>query len=646
MKHSRSHPSRLSRLRLWPRSIRWQMLLGLVLLETLSISLFALFLTRLENRDMQARVRHRLEHQVTSLTVEAEEALEDNRPDFIAVSVRMLGAAPGVLRSKITDPAGKMLYVSAGEPGQMNLDPVERTALSHFRGHEPRVFSLGDNRWEAVKPIYLGFQIRGYAWVQSDPLWDDEQVFDTLRATLIFGSVWIVASFALVWLMSLVITRPMAVLHHGTRALAAHPESSTAFPLPVPVQNEFGELISAFNSMVASIEEQRAGLRDTLSLLDSLLANAPIGFAFFDRASHFVRVNQVFTSLTGLPASSHLGRSPAELLRPDVAAQFDDALQRVFALQGPVTDLEFRGIHPVTQTSWTWLISAYPVRTMPEQVRWVGVIVRDVTERVHAEEALRRSEKLAATGRLAASIAHEINNPLEALTNLLFLLRTFCDLKPPALDYAAMAEHEARRIAEIAQKTLRFYRQSTLPSRAHPAELINSVLDLYKTRMYTLGITLERDLDSNLTVFCFEGEIRQVLANLIGNAMDATAGGGRIVVRLRASRQWRGAGEPGIRITVADTGIGMTPEVLTHIFEPFFTTKEATGTGLGLWVSQEIVVKHHGELRVRSWAESAGNPSGTVFQLFLPDDESLGVQSPNVVPAEADTSEEGVGSRG
>jgi signal transduction histidine kinase len=247
------------------------------------------------------------------------------------------------------------------------------------------------------------------------------------------------------------------------------------------------------------------------------------------------------------------------------------------------------------------------------------------------EQALFDSEKLAATGRLAASIAHEINNPLEAITNLLFLLRNFSDLGEPALRYVSMAEHEARRIAEIAQQTLRFYRQSTLPIRADVGGLADSVLDLYKGRLNTLNIEVERQFQADADLFCFEGEIRQVIANLVGNAVDAIPDGGRIIIRARPSRQWNSKGAHGVRLTVADTGSGMTPEIRKRIFEAFFTTKESTGTGLGLWVSHEIIAKHHGHVSVRSRTSSSGRSHGTVFQIFLPDNETL--SNAPVIPA-------------
>jgi signal transduction histidine kinase len=250
----------------------------------------------------------------------------------------------------------------------------------------------------------------------------------------------------------------------------------------------------------------------------------------------------------------------------------------------------------------------------------VGLIVLDASDRKRGEEALRKTEKLAATGRLAASIAHEINNPLEAITNLLYLLSNHADLQEPARSYVEMAEHEVRRISEITQQTLRFYRQSTLPARANLAELLDSVLSLHQGRLRNLGITVEKRYDSNTNLYCFAGELRQVFANLIGNAIDAMQQGGRLVLRARRSRDWSNPERLGVRFQVADTGSGMSPDVQKHIFEPFFTTKEITGTGLGLWVSSEIVVKHKGSIRVRSHPERDGGPSGTIFELFFPDE--------------------------
>ena len=290
---------------------------------------------------------------------------------------------------------------------------------------------------------------------------DEQRTLIVREHRFCLASSGLLASALLVLLMARAITRPLAILHRGTRALMNSPEGGSNFPLPVTVQNEFGDLIEAFNRMVASIEEQRSGLNDTLSLLDSMLANAPIGLAFFDRRCRIVRVNQVFAEMTGVPLSRHLGRTLPELLPQPLAQQLEDAVLRVFAAEESVRNLELSGQGGQLKQPWTWLVSAYPVRTTPSQVRWVGVIVMDASERKRSEEALRRSEKLAATGRLAASIAHEINNPLEAITNLLFLLRNFCPLEGPALNYVTMAEHEARRITEITQQTLRFYRQST-----------------------------------------------------------------------------------------------------------------------------------------------------------------------------------------
>jgi signal transduction histidine kinase len=303
------------------------------------------------------------------------------------------------------------------------------------------------------------------------------------------------------------------------------------------------------------------------------------------------------------------------------------AVERVFSTEGAVRNLELSGEGGKPSRPWTWLISAYPVRTTPNQVRWVGIIALDASDRKRSEEALRRSEKLAVTGRLAASIAHEINNPLEAITNLVFLLRSFNGIPDEAQQYLAMADQEVRRISEITQQTLRFYKQPTQPARSTMAELLDSVLSLYQGRLNALDLQVERDYEPTMTLFCFGGEIRQVIANLVGNAIDASSPGGRLLLRARRSHDWKNIAQSGIRLAIADSGAGMEPEIRQHIFEAFFTTKETTGTGLGLWVSREIVLKHHGKIHVRSRCTANGDGngrdgSGTVFELFLPDDFS------------------------
>jgi PAS domain S-box-containing protein len=617
-------------MRLWPRTIRWQMVCGLVLLEALSIGLFALLLVTRLSHDVHRRTQDRLVHQSTSLAIQSREALLAEQADAVGVAVRTAGDVPGVSQAKVTDPDGNILFQSRAASGSNKLQQTELAQIAQLKQDQLETFSVGRDRWESATPIYTGADLRGFAWIESDPAWDDAELRETEWATFVFGIIWITASLALVWFLSRSISRPLAVLHGGTMALMAAPESIDGFPLPVTVDNEFGDLIETFNRMVASIEEQRLGLHDTLSLLDSMLANAPIGLAFFDRHRRFVRVNHVFAELTGAPLSRHLGRTMPELLPEAIAKQIEEAVQQVFASEEAVHDLEISGKGGKPARVWTWTVSAYPILATSGLVRWAGVIVQDVSERKRSEEALRKTEKLAATGRLAASIAHEINNPLEAITNLLFLLRNFCALQEPALNYVLLAESECKRIAEIAQQTLRFYRQSTLPHRASMSELLDSVLSLYQTRLNTFNILVERKYDPQLDLFCFAGEIRQVIANLVGNALDATSSGGRLEVRARRSRNWKSPDCPGVRITVADTGTGMEPEVSERIFEAFFTTKDISGTGLGLWVSLEIILKHRGLVKVRSRVADGHKTSGTVFQLFIPDDETLTYVTPTL----------------
>ena len=256
----------------------------------------------------------------------------------------------------------------------------------------------------------------------------------------------------------------------------------------------------------------------------------------------------------------------------------------------------------------------------------IGIFFVDITDRRRHEEALRKTEKLAAVGRLASSISHEINNPLESVVNLLYLIETASgesinDIK----NYASIAAAELARVSHIVTQTLKFHRQSMNATETRMAEILEGVVSLFQGRVATRDVRLSRRYTQDDKVVCFAGDLRQVFANLIGNALDATPDRGRIWIRTRASRDWK-TGVPGLRVLVADNGCGMSPATQKSLFEPFFTTKPATGTGLGLWVSEEIVRNHQGAIRVRSTEAvppESHHPgrlhlNGTVFSVFFP----------------------------
>ena len=231
-----------------------------------------------------------------------------------------------------------------------------------------------------------------------------------------------------------------------------------------------------------------------------------------------------------------------------------------------------------------------------------------------AAAALIQSEKLAAVGRLASSMAHEINNPLEALTNLLYLSRqqaTDADQRV----WLDQADLELRRISIITNQTLRFHKQASKPQPITCLSLFSMTLNLYEARLRNAGIVVEKRKRANEPLICFEGDVRQVLSNIVANAIDAMPHGGRFLVRSRAGTQWS-TGRRGIYLTLADTGTGISPETQRRLFEAFHTTKGIGGSGLGLWISAEIMHRHRGQISIRSSQKPASR--GTVVVLFLP----------------------------
>ena len=305
-------------------------------------------------------------------------------------------------------------------------------------------------------------------------------------------------------------------------------------------------------------------MNDTLSLLDSMLANAPIGLAFVDHNGRVVRVNQIFADLTGVSVSHHLGRTLPDLLPQTVATEMEGAVQRVFSKDEPVRNLELNGEGGKAEAAVDMADQRLPGAHDTERGA-LGGDHRAGRQRPQAQRGStapqREARRNRAPGRFDRArdqqSARSHHQPALSAAQ-------FQRLPDPAQKYVTMAEYEVHRIAEITQQTLRFYRQPTQPARATMEELLDSVLNLYQGRINasTFGWSA---ITSRAYLFCFAGEIRQVFANLVGNSIDASSNGGRLVVRRRRSRDWKNPEQTGIRFAVADTGAGMEPEVREHI---------------------------------------------------------------------------------
>ena len=252
-----------------------------------------------------------------------------------------------------------------------------------------------------------------------------------------------------------------------------------------------------------------------------------------------------------------------------------------------------------------------------EERRIVGVasITRDISQQKKVEKALHTSEKLASVGRLAATIAHEINNPLEAVTNLVFLAQN-CMSDPDGKKFLEQAQQELARVALLTKQTLGFYRENKGARELTLEEIVMPLVSVFSARARNKQISIETDFRQNPRLVGIAGEIRQLFANLLNNSIDAVRDKGRILIRVSQTRERKGSERPGVRLTICDNGPGIAQDVRKRLFEPFFTTKRDVGTGLGLWVSSTILRNHQGNIRVRS--DTQPGKSWTVFSVFLP----------------------------
>ena len=362
---------------------------------------------------------------------------------------------------------------------------------------------------------------------------------------------------------------------------------------PVRIEGRIAGVVVTFRD-VSEDRKQQEELRRAYELaerrtaeLDAVIESIPHG-VFIQTTDGKTRFNRRALEMTGHAFPSQL-----------------NTMER--ALKGEASTKTIRRAN-------TWIQSDAAPIILKDEIIGAVAVNTDITHDRMQEDMLRRSEKLAAVGQLASAIAHEINNPLESLTNLLYLIRQTESIED-IQEYASIAQKELTRVSEITVQTLRFHRQQSNPMPVDMAELLQAIVSLYSGRFLVRGIGVEWRVRAAPLVFCLEGEIRQVLNNLVRNAIDAMPNGGRLAVRLQPS--CNGLGRVGVRITIADTGEGISPEIMPHLFEPFYTTKDVTGTGLGLWVSKGIIDKHEGTVTVKTRRTGAGS-RGTVFAIWLP----------------------------
>jgi len=379
----------------------------------------------------------------------------------------------------------------------------------------------------------------------------------------------------------------------------------------------------------AELEREIDSRKDREEELTAIYENVPLVMLLVDREYRIRKANRFTEQFAGvLTAASLLGQRSGEVLgclqALDDPAGCGYAPQcRQCAMRRTVRDTLTTGeSHQQVEVTLnlegrgqetTFLLSTARLNVRGESL--VLVTLQDITARKQAEQALIRTEKLAATGRLAATIAHEINNPLEAMINVVYLLgQSVTDADTRA--YVDLLDKQLQTVGRITSQTLKFHRENGKPAEFNLSELVAELLEFFEPKAARHGVTLVRRLRGEATMVGFSGEIRQLLSNLLLNAIEATPREGRVAVHLWEAADWSGRDRRGYRISIADSGSGIDSQHRSRIFEPFFTTKGDKGTGLGLWVSLGIVDRAGGSIRVRS-TQRPGR-SGTCFSVFLP----------------------------
>jgi PAS domain S-box-containing protein len=408
-----------------------------------------------------------------------------------------------------------------------------------------------------------------------------------------------------------------------------------AFLLFTLTRRELYALSSTYERHLRAEEEKAQQLTESRESYQITLNSIGDAVASTDAAGKVSFINPVAQQLTGWDDREAHGRPLREVLRivdERTRAEIDDPAETVRRSQSVVALSNHLLLIGRAQQEYPIELTAAPIRDDRRQLVGVVIVFRDVTQRRQTEHTLRASERLAQAGRLSATIAHEIRNPLDTVSNLIYLLRHEREASAASNQYLEMASDELARIAQITGQLLTFHREARSPVEVDLADVVRSVLVLHAPQIRRGHIKVEQRLAADRPVRGFPGELRQVFSNLVGNAIDAMPQGGKLILHVRESSHASDATCKGMRVTVLDTGAGIPLGVRRNLFAPFYTTKGEKGTGLGLWVSRGIIEKHEGTVYLRSSIQPGR--SGTAFSVFLPFEQKLGMLDvPSVPPA-------------
>jgi PAS domain S-box-containing protein len=384
------------------------------------------------------------------------------------------------------------------------------------------------------------------------------------------------------------------------------------FPISVtisPIKDDAGNIIAA--SKIARDITERKSKDESLLQLGAIVDSADDAIISKDLNGVVKSWNDGARRMFGYSSEDIVGEPILQLIPENLHYEEDEILRKLRAGQRiehyETTRKKKNG--DLIDVS----ITISPIRNQAGVVVGASKIARDISDRKQVERLVMQAEKLSATGRMAAAIAHEINNPLESLMNIIFLAKQYSPQEGRVQELLATAEEELERVAHIARQTLGYYKDTGAPTQVHIHELIENVLRVYNSKMMAIGIAVDSQFNDLQNISVSKGEMLQVLSNIIANAIDAMPRGGVLCV---STRTILGASGDGIRIEVRDNGSGIDQEHLGKVFEPFFTTKGNLGTGIGLWVAKQLIERRGGQIAIAS--SNSPNKSGTAVTVFIP----------------------------